>query len=281
MRAEALLDTRSSLDIQAVSKSYRVDGKPREILRDIRFTVEPGEFVSVIGASGCGKSTLLRLIIGLDTDYDGDILLDGRSIDGPAADRGIVFQEPRLFPWLSVEQNIALGLDSSGASPAEVKCIVAEHIEIVRLNGFARAYPHQLSGGMAQRAAIARALVSRPKILLLDEPLGALDSQTRAYMQDELLDIWRREKITIVMVTHDIEEAVYLSDKIVVMEPEPGRVCGIVSIDAPHPRRRGTSKFSALKDRVLSVLVRTQSAASAGLVRSHPAAQGGIARRYG
>ena len=253
----------SLLEIRAVSKSFIVDGEPLEVLRDIHFTVEAEEFVTLLGASGCGKSTLLRLIVGLDTAYRGDILLDGRRIEGPAEDRGIVFQDHRLFPWLSVAENIALGLDARRAAPSVVRETVAEHVKLVQLGGFERAYPHQLSGGMAQRAAIARALVSRPDILLLDEPLGALDSETRAYMQDELLRIQRRERVTMVMVTHDIEEAVYLSDKIVVMEPRPGRVRGIVPVDLPHPRNRLSREFVATKERVLNRLIRGQASALA------------------
>ena len=245
-----------SLEIRDVSKSYRVNDSALLALRDVSFTVEPGEFVTILGASGCGKSTLLRLIIGLDTDYRGDILLDGRRVAGPGADRGIVFQEPRLLPWLTVEQNVMLGLDASGTPPAMSKRIAREQLKRVRLAGFERAYPHQLSGGMAQRAAIARALVSQPKVLLMDEPLGALDSQTRAYMQEELLGLWQREGITMLMVTHDIEEAVYLSNKVVVMEPSPGRVRGILPIEWPHPRERGSLEFARLKDRVLRMLVK-------------------------
>jgi sulfonate transport system ATP-binding protein len=245
-----------SLEIRDVSKTYRVDGSDLPALRDISFTVEEGEFVTILGASGCGKSTLLRLIIGLDSDYQGDILLDGRRVAGPGADRGIVFQEPRLLPWLTVEQNVALGLDASGTPAAMSKRIAHEQLKRVRLAGFERAYPHQLSGGMAQRAAIARALISQPKVLLMDEPLGALDSQTRAYMQEELLGLWRRENITMLMVTHDIEEAVYLSNKVVVMEPSPGRVRGILPIEWQHPRDRGSPAFARLKERILGMLIK-------------------------
>jgi sulfonate transport system ATP-binding protein len=245
-----------SLEIRDVSKTYCVDGSDLPALRDISFTVEEGEFVTILGASGCGKSTLLRLIIGLDSDYHGDILLDGRRVAGPGADRGIVFQEPRLLPWLTVEQNVALGLDASGTPAAMSKRIAHEQLKRVRLAGFERAYPHQLSGGMAQRAAIARALISQPKVLLMDEPLGALDSQTRAYMQEELLGLWRRENITMLMVTHDIEEAVYLSNKVVVMEPSPGRVRGILPIEWQHPRDRGSPAFARLKERILGMLIK-------------------------
>jgi sulfonate transport system ATP-binding protein len=245
-----------SLEIRDVSKTYSVDGADLPALRDVSFTVEEGEFVTILGASGCGKSTLLRLIIGLDGDYRGDILLDGRRIAGPGADRGIVFQEPRLLPWLTVEQNVALGLDASGTPTALSKRVAQEQLKRVKLAGFERAYPHQLSGGMAQRAAIARALISQPRILLMDEPLGALDSQTRAYMQAELLSLWRRENTTMVMVTHDIEEAVYLSSKVVVMEPSPGRVRGILPIEADHPRDRTSPAFARWKERILRMLIR-------------------------
>jgi sulfonate transport system ATP-binding protein len=245
-----------SLEIRSVSKSYSVNNATLLALDDVSFTVEPGEFVTILGASGCGKSTLLRLIIGLDADYRGDILLEGQRVAGPGADRSIVFQEARLLPWLTIEQNVALGLDASGTPAAMSKRIAVEQLKRVQLTGFERAYPHQLSGGMAQRAAIARALVSQPKVLLLDEPLGALDSQTRAYMQEQLLSLWRREGITIVMVTHDIEEAVYLSDKIVVMEPSPGRVRGILPIEWPHPRDRASPRFANLKERIVRMLMK-------------------------
>ncbi len=239
------------LTIRDVSKTYNVDAKPLSVLRNVGLQISPGEFVSIVGASGCGKSTLLRLIVGLDTDYDGDILLDGQRITGPGTDRGIVFQEHRLFPWLTVEDNIGLGLDGSKEAEAVKQRRIHENIALVGLEGFEKAYPHQLSGGMAQRAAIARSLVTRPRILLLDEPLGALDSLTRAYLQNELLRIWQQERITIVMVTHDVEEAVFLSDRIVVMEPRPGRIRSIQEIDLPHPRSRSSVEFVAAKERVL------------------------------
>jgi sulfonate transport system ATP-binding protein len=246
----------SSLAIRAVSKSYRVDERPLPVLRNIALDIAAGEFISIVGASGCGKSTLLRLIVGLDDDYDGDILLGTRRIDGPGQERGIVFQEHRLFPWLTVRENIALGLDNSAASPARKAQSVADDIALVGLRGFENAYPHQLSGGMAQRAAIARALVARPEILLLDEPLGALDSLTRSYLQTELLRIWRQEQVTMIMVTHDVEEAIFLSDRIVVMEPRPGRIRTVVPIDLEHPRDRAAPAFVGLKERILRELSR-------------------------
>jgi sulfonate transport system ATP-binding protein len=242
----------SELHVRAVSKSYAIESEPLPVLRNVSFDVEPGEFVSIVGASGCGKSTLLRLIIGLDTDYEGEIALGSRRIAGPGAERGLVFQEHRLFPWLTVRENIMLGLEN--LDPLEADTRTAESIGLVGLSGFANAYPHQLSGGMAQRAAIARALVTRPDILLLDEPLGALDSLTRGHLQNELLRIWQRERVTMIMVTHDVEEAAYLSDKIIVMEPRPGRIKSIVPVNLERPRRRASPEFAGIKERVFSLL---------------------------
>jgi nitrate ABC transporter ATP-binding subunit len=243
-----------TLDLRKVSKTYQVNHQPLLVLQDINLVVKPGEFVTLVGASGCGKSTILRLVVGLDVDYEGDILLDGQPITEPGLERSIVFQEHRLLPWLTVEQNVALGLDTDRRSAAEKKLTVHDHVGLVGLRGFEKAYPRQLSGGMAQRAAIARALVTQPEILLLDEPLGALDSLTRAYLQQELLRIWRQEQVTVVMVTHDVEEAVFLSDKIVVLAPRPGRIRKIITIDLPHPRNRVNPAFSELRKEVLDYL---------------------------
>jgi sulfonate transport system ATP-binding protein len=242
----------SDLQVRAVSKSYWLENAPLLVLNNISFEVKAGEFVSIVGASGCGKSTLLRLIIGLDTDYEGDIYLGTRRIVGPGAERGLVFQEHRLFPWLTVRDNVALGLE--GVDAAEADARIAENIALVGLTHFENAYPHQLSGGMAQRAAIARALVMRPHVLLLDEPLGALDSLTRSYLQNELLEIWRQERITMIMVTHDVEEAAYLSDKIIVMAPRPGRIEAVVPISLERPRHRTSMEFARLKDEVFALL---------------------------
>jgi nitrate ABC transporter ATP-binding subunit len=242
------------LALQQVGKSFTVDGAAMEVLSDINLEVKAGEFVCLVGASGCGKSTILRLIVGLENPTTGQVLLDGAPVTGPGLDRGIVFQEHRLFPWLTVEQNILLGLATLSIPQAEKKRIVAEHIQLVGLAGFENAYPAQLSGGMAQRASIARGLVARPQILLLDEPLGALDALTRTYLQDELLRIWRQEKITTIMVTHDVEEAVFLSDRIVVLDRRPGRIRTVIEVDLPRPRDRGSVEFAALKRNVLGEL---------------------------
>ncbi len=241
----------ATLEIKDLSKQYEVKGEPLPVLEDISLTIQPGEFVSIVGTSGCGKSTLLRLVIGLEADYRGEILLDGQRIVGTSLDRGIVFQEHRLFPWLTVTQNIGVSLLNAPGSEASKRKSVQEHIELVGLKGFETAYPHQLSGGMAQRVAIARALVNRPQVLLLDEPFGALDALTRSYLQQELQRIWQAEGITAILVTHDVEEAVYLGDRVVVMQPRPGRIRRIVDVNLPRPRDRGTAEFALIKDDVL------------------------------
>ncbi|WER49242.1 ABC transporter ATP-binding protein [Cupriavidus sp. WKF15] len=240
-----------TLEIAHLHKQYDVKGQALPVLEDVTLTIAPGEFVSIVGASGCGKSTLLRLVVGLEEDYRGEILLDGRRVAGTSLQRGIVFQEHRLFPWLTVEQNIRLSLLNTPGTEAEKSRNVREHIALVGLAGFEQAYPHQLSGGMSQRVAIARALVTRPDILLLDEPFGALDALTRAYLQQELHRIWQAEGITMILVTHDVEEAVYLGDRVVVMEPRPGRIRRIVPVDLPHPRERASLPFARVRDGVL------------------------------
>jgi ABC-type nitrate/sulfonate/bicarbonate transport system ATPase subunit len=240
------------LEIKNLNKKFNVNGDATKVLDDINLNVKPGEFVSIIGPSGCGKTTLLRLIIGLENSYEGDILLDGKRIKGPGLNRGVVFQEHRLLPWLTVERNVGLGLEGKRNGSGNRKQIVQEHLELVGLQGFEKALPSQLSGGMAQRAAIARALVNQPEILLLDEPLGALDALTRMYMQQELEKIWKREKaITMIMITHDVEEAVYLSDKVVIMSSRPGTIKKIIPIPLARPRDRAAYDFVKLKEEIL------------------------------
>ncbi|WP_420991587.1 ABC transporter ATP-binding protein [Cupriavidus sp. 30B13] len=240
-----------TLSIEHLRKQYQVKGAPLPVLEDITLSIAPGEFVSIVGASGCGKSTLLRLVVGLEEDYKGEILLDGKRVAGTSLDRGIVFQEHRLFPWLTVEQNIRMALLNANITETDKRRTVREHIELVGLAGFETAFPHQLSGGMSQRVAIARALVTRPEILLLDEPFGALDALTRAYLQQELHRIWQAEGITMILVTHDVEEAVYLGDRVVVMEPRPGRIRRILPVPLAHPRERASAAFARVKDDVL------------------------------
>lgn len=240
-----------TLSIRQVSKSYRLEGRELKVLDGIDLEVQPGSFTSIVGASGCGKSTLLRLILGLDTDYEGDILLDGKRIEGPGLERGIVFQEHRLFPWLTVEQNVAVGVAGTNLSEQEKREAVREQIALVGLTGFESAYPHQLSGGMSQRAAIARALAAKPRILLLDEPLGALDALTRLHLQAELQRLWHTEGVTMIMVTHDIEEAVFLGQEVIVMDARPGRIKRRVPVRLPYPRHRNDPELVRVKQQLL------------------------------
>ncbi len=229
------------LKLEHVNKFYEKDGAAFQVLDDISFDVKEGEFICIVGASGCGKSTLLRAIAGLDPKHEGSISLNGEAITRPEKTRGMVFQEHRLFPWLTVEKNIGYVLNSG--SKAQKKALVQEHIELVGLKGFEKAYPKQLSGGMAQRAGIARALVNQPEILLLDEPFGALDAFTKIQMQKEVKRIQKQDGKTMILVTHDIDEAVFLADRIIVMSARPGRIKKIVNVELPEPRNRNTIDF--------------------------------------
>ncbi len=255
--------TSGRLRLRDLTKQFAVTGRRLTALAAVDLSVAPGEFVTVVGASGCGKSTLLRLIAGLEMPDGGEVLHDGAPVAGPSLARGIVFQEPRLFPWLTVTQNVALGLLNAPLSRSAKTRSVAEHIALVGLTGFADAYPHQLSGGMAQRAAIARGLVSRPGVLLLDEPFGALDALNRARLQDELLRIWAQERVTMVLVTHDADEAVYLGERVVVMAPGPGRIETIISTDVPSPRGRDDERLLRLRALLLRHLQASTGAAHA------------------
>ena len=248
------IDRRPVLEIDRVGKVFDVAGRRVEALRDISFSVGNGEFVAIVGTSGCGKSTLLRLILGLDPDYAGEVRLDGQRVRKPGLDRGIVFQDHRLLPWLTVEGNVAAALRRSGLAKVEQRRLVADHLKLVGLEGFAKAWPAQLSGGMSQRVAIARALVNRPRFLLLDEPLGALDALTRLRLQDELAHIVRHEGTTALLVTHDVDEAVFLADRVVVLEPHPGRIARVVEIGLGPHRDRSAPAFLRLRDEVLETL---------------------------
>lgn len=238
------------LIINGISKDFIVSNDRMSVLSDISLNIKEGEFLSIVGHSGCGKSTLLKIVAGLVQSDSGDVSLGGNLVNEPNADRGMVFQDHRLFPWMTISDNVALGLKNM--PKREKEKIVAEHLELVRLKGFEHAYPHQISGGMSQRAAIARALVNRPKVLLLDEPFGALDALTRIQLQKEVLEIWQKEKTTMILVTHDIDEAIYLSDRIAVMSSKPGRIEEVIDVDIPRPRDRGNSEFAVLKKKVYS-----------------------------
>lgn len=243
-----------TIDIQNISKSFTdASGNLVQALKTVNLTVQSGEFVCLLGPSGCGKSTLLRLIAGLAKSDEGDIFLDDEKVAEPHYSRGLVFQNPTLFPWRTVRENVATGLHARGL-PCGRDSEVDDYIQLVGLNGFEGSYPYQLSGGMAQRVALARALVNHPKVLLLDEPLGALDAFTRMNMQDEILRIWRERATTMVFVTHDIDEAVYLSDRIVVMTPRPGKITKVINVELGRPRARNHPDFFRLRAEVLELL---------------------------
>lgn len=225
-----------------VDKVFPLDGEYLEVLDTINLNIKSGEFISIVGNSGCGKSTLLKMLVGLDSPTKGKIVVGDRVVNEPSADVGMVFQEARLFPWLTIEKNISFGIANNVSKEARQR-IVKEAIELVGLHGFEKAYPAQLSGGMQQRASIARALVGEPEVLLLDEPFGALDAFTRITMQNEVLKIWEKEKRTMILVTHDIDEAIFLSDRIVILSERPGNIKEIINVDLPRPRDRSREEF--------------------------------------
>jgi ABC-type nitrate/sulfonate/bicarbonate transport system ATPase subunit len=245
-----------ALDIRNVNKHFVAQhdsGRRITALGGVTLSVAAGEFVSLVGPSGCGKSTLLRLIAGLDTPDAGELRIDHELITVPNAERGLVFQDPNLFPWLTVRRNIEAGLVARGVLH-EKRSEVGEFIRVVGLEPFANAHPHHLSGGMAQRVGLARALINHPKVLLLDEPLGALDAFTRMRMQDEVVRLWQARNTTVLLVTHDIDEAIYMSDRIVLMTPSPGRIQGIIPIPFTRPRQRNSAEFLSLRSRILEQL---------------------------
>ena len=227
-------------------------------VQDLSLHVGENEFVSLVGPSGCGKSTFLMMAAGLETISSGEITVDGRPVAGPGPDRGMVFQSYTLFPWLTVEDNVRFALKKSGLARSRQDELVREHVALVGLQGFERAYPNQLSGGMRQRAAIARALVYRPQMLLMDEPFGALDAQTRLLMQELLLQVWQAQRTTVLFVTHDVEEAILLSDRIYVMTARPGRIKAEIAVDLPRPRSlletESDERFVRLRRQVLGLI---------------------------
>ena len=243
----------SILEINHVSKTFSNENEKIHVLDRIDLSVKKGEFLTIIGPSGCGKSTLLKLIAGIDLNFEGHILLENQEVNGPSKDRGFIFQEHRLFPWLNVEKNIA---GNRSLKNPEIRKKVDDLISLVHLKGFEKAFPRQLSGGMSQRVAIARALLRNPEVLLLDEPFGALDAFTRNHLQEALLEIWKKNKTTMVLVTHDIDEAIFLSSKVVVMDAKPGRVKAIVPIDLPYPRSRTGKSFQEFRTVILNHLDR-------------------------
>jgi NitT/TauT family transport system ATP-binding protein len=244
-----------------VSKTYALEntGKRLIALNDVSFSARPEEFVCLLGPSGCGKSTLLKIAAGLERAETGSVIADGESVRSPDSSRGMVFQDYALFPWLTVEQNVRFGLELKGCSKSIAVEIAARFIRLVGLTGFENAFPKQLSGGMKQRVALARVLAMSPKILLMDEPFGALDSFTRMEMQTELVNLWQQQPFTTLFVTHDIEEAVYLADRIVVMTPRPGRIKTIVKVGLSRPRRRTDLGFAEIRNHVLNQYEKSNS----------------------
>ena len=246
----------SSLRVRGVSRRFTSPTDPNsqtQALDNVSLDVTAGELISIVGPSGCGKSTLLRLIAGLDTPGAGELWVGDEQITGPSAQRGLVFQDPNLFPWHTVRRNIEAGLVARGVL-REMRHEVDEFMSLVGLESFADAYPHHLSGGMAQRVALARALINHPKVLLLDEPLGALDAFTRMRMQDEVLRLWEARRTTMVFITHDIDEAIYMSDRIVIMTPRPGRIERIIDVTLVRPRERSSQEFLQLRGEILEYL---------------------------
>jgi ABC-type nitrate/sulfonate/bicarbonate transport system ATPase subunit len=242
------------IELNDVSRIYRdTEGKAVHALAGVSLSVEKGEFVTLIGPSGCGKTTLLRLIAGLDAPESGEVFALGEPVKTPGHRRGFIFQQPALFPWATVYDNVAAGLKARGIY-RQKKALIAEYIDMIGLSGFERAYPHEISGGMAQRVAIIRAIINEPEILLLDEPLGALDAFKRIELQEQLLSIWKKTGATFVMVTHDVDEAISLSNRIAIMTPRPGRIENIVEVHLEGERLRTNEDFVALRKTILEEL---------------------------
>ncbi|MEA1832590.1 ABC transporter ATP-binding protein [Methylobacterium durans] len=241
------------LSVEAVSHAFDIRGAALPVLDRVGLAVEPGGFVALLGPSGCGKSTLLRLVAGLEPPDEGRIAVDGRRVDGPDPSRLLVFQDPTLYPWRTVRGNVALGLEAQGVGSGRAARIEAA-LRLVALDGFADVYPHQLSGGMAQRAALARALVNEPRLLLLDEPLGKLDALTRLAMQAEILHLWQEKRFTAVLVTHDVEEALILAERVIVLGDRPAAIRADLTVDRPYPRHRDDPELVRLRREILGIL---------------------------
>jgi NitT/TauT family transport system ATP-binding protein len=245
------------LEVKGLGKTFQSHQGEVTALQDINFKTHRRELVCVIGPSGCGKSTLIRILAGLESHTSGEVLLDGKPVNGPGRDRGMVFQGYTLFPWLTVKKNVMFGLEMNNAGRNEAESQARQWLELVGLTKFADAYPHQLSGGMKQRVAIARALANQPRILLMDEPFGALDAQTRAKMQNHLLEIWKNIDITILFITHDLDEAIFLADRILVLKAHPGAVQELIEVPVPRPRsamQTSSPEFQATKARLEALI---------------------------
>lgn len=250
-----MAENKTTLCLSGISKSFsRVDSESvTHAISDINLELHDGKFISLVGPSGCGKSTILRLIAGLIQPTTGEIMVNGRKIAEPSSDIGMVFQNPTLFPWLTVRDNIAFSLKMQGKLKGN-EDKVDQMVRMIGLEQFQKDYPGQLSGGMAQRVALARAMINQPRILLMDEPLGALDAFTRMNMQNEILDMWRRNQYLVVMVTHDIDEAIYMSSDVVILDANPGRIKEIVPIELDYPRNRSSARFVEYRNQILDIL---------------------------
>jgi NitT/TauT family transport system ATP-binding protein/sulfonate transport system ATP-binding protein len=245
-------EQRGDVAISNLSKTFAINGRSLNVLRGLNLRIEGGESLAIVGASGSGKTTLLRILAGLEEADSGNVSIDGRPIDGVGKDRAVIFQEPRLLPWLTVEDNVAFPLEVRGIQGKEARKLADRYIRLVGLGEFSSALPSQLSGGMAQRVGIARALAVQPEILLLDEPFGALDAMTKITMQEELSRIWREEKVTMILVTHDLEEAIYLADRVLILPKERDGRPRVIDIDLPRPRDRSEARFVKFRQELLA-----------------------------
>ena len=243
-----------SIEIKNINKSFDGRGKNLSVLEDINLTIDDGEFVCLLGPSGCGKTTLLRLIAGLDNPTSGEIIANGEVVEEPSGDRAVIFQQYSLFPWLTVLQNVTFGLEMSGGSKEENVKAAERYLKSVGLLEFKDSYPHELSGGMKQRVAIIRSLLNHSPILLMDEPFSALDMQNRHKLQEQLIGVWQRFENTIVFVTHDVDEAVYLADKIVLLDKNPGKIVEVINVDLKRPRKRESQEFLEIQESIVENL---------------------------
>lgn len=265
--------TSAKISVRDVRKTFPLKGEEFVALDRVSIDIADNEFVTVVGPSGCGKSTLMNVLAGLETPTSGEALVDGRDVSGPGPDRGVIFQQYALFPWLTVRKNVEFGLKVAGVPKAERRSRAEHFIEMVGLQQFADALPKMLSGGMKQRCAIARAYAVNPSILLMDEPFGALDALTRVRLQEQLLDTWSQEKRTVMFITHDVDEAVFLANRVVVMAARPGRIFDIVDIDLPYPRTedvRLSPEFTALRNRIWHSVYHQNPGTAAGTTSSAP-----------
>ena len=244
-----------AIEIKNINKSFEGKNKNLSVLKDINLTIDDGELICLLGPSGCGKTTLLRLIAGLEKPTSGEIIANGELVKKPSGDRAVIFQQYSLFPWLTVLQNVTFGLEMTKKGTKEENVAAAErYLESVGLIDFKDSYPHELSGGMKQRVAIIRSLLNHSPILLMDEPFSAVDMQTRHKLQEQLIGVWKRFENTIIFVTHDVDEAVYLADKIVILDKNPGRIARVVDVDIERPRKRDSNEFIKLQESIVDEL---------------------------